>query len=51
MRTTNINISLDLVKESKWYAQEKVNKQGDATVTLFLRDGKRSLQQKFKEFM
>ena len=23
MRTTNINISLDLAKEGKWYAQEK----------------------------
>ena len=50
MRTTNINISLDLVKESKWYAQEKVNKQGDATVTFFQRDGKQSLSQKFKDY-
>ena len=50
MRTTNINISLDLAKEGKWYAQEKVNKQGDATVTFFQRDGKQSLSQKFKDY-
>ena len=50
MRTTNINISLDLAKEGKWYAQETVNKQGDATVTFFQRDGKQSLSQKFKDY-
>jgi hypothetical protein len=38
------------VKESKWYGQEKVNKQGDATVTFFQRDGKQSLSQKFKDY-
>jgi hypothetical protein len=50
MRTTNINITLDPAKEGKWYAQEKVNKQGDTTVTFFQRDGKQTFLQKFKDF-
>jgi len=50
MRITNINITLDPAKEGKWYAQEKVNKQGDTTVTFFQRDGKQSLSQKFKDY-
>lgn len=50
MRTTNINITLDTAKEGKWYAQEKVDKHGDTTVTFFQRDGKQTFLQKFKDF-